>query len=240
MATLLGRRFGQQIAGWLIAFPWTSAPVSFFLALDHGPEFAATAAKGSVAIAVGEVAFAVGYSRVKRGWLLSLLAGSVGYVLAGVAFGFVDLPVLPLALVVGVLVILGGRLLPPPAPTTRVAHVVPRWDLPARVLLTTALVLGITLVAPRLGAYGSAIVASFPLYGCVLAVFAERHGRHADAVDVMRGMVSGLFGYMSFFIVIALALVPLGTVLAFALAVLTVLVVQGITLAALHGRAPWQ
>src|SRR2546423_308976 len=69
------------------------------------------------------------------------------------------------------------------------------WALPVRGTVTTAVVLLITSVAPTLGPYGSALLATFPLFASVLAVFAERHQGHAAAVDVLRGLVNGLFGF---------------------------------------------
>src|SRR5712692_1697596 len=40
-ATLVARRWGPGVGGWLAGFPLTSAPVSVFLALEQGPDFAA-------------------------------------------------------------------------------------------------------------------------------------------------------------------------------------------------------
>ena len=39
--TLVARRWGPGVGGWLAGFPLTSAPVSVFLALEQGPDFAA-------------------------------------------------------------------------------------------------------------------------------------------------------------------------------------------------------
>jgi len=36
IATLAGRRFGPSISGWLVGLPFTSGPVSLFLALEQG------------------------------------------------------------------------------------------------------------------------------------------------------------------------------------------------------------
>lgn len=232
-ATLLGRRFGQSVAGWLIAFPWTSAPVSFFLAVDHGIPFAAAAARGSIAAIAAECAFVLAYAWTARGWPVALGLGTLAYAAAGLGMQFVVLDPLVLAALMAALLLVTLRLLPqrerrvvaPPRP--------PAWDLPVRVVVTTAIVILITTVAPTLGPYGSALVATFPLFASVLAVFAERHQGHGSAVDVLRGLVNGLFGFMAFFVVIALALGPLGFI-AFAVAVAVVVAVQGVALAALR------
>ena len=46
VASLLGRRYGNSIGGWLIALPLTSAPVAYVLAHEQGLSFAQTAATG--------------------------------------------------------------------------------------------------------------------------------------------------------------------------------------------------
>lgn len=236
-ATLLGRRYGQAIAGWLIAFPWTSAPVSFFLALDHGLPFAAAAAHGSVASVASGSAYALVFARVERGWRWSLIAASAAYGLVAVLMQFATVPVVPLALGMGVVLLVARRLMPPPSSGAAPARVLPTWDLPARVSIATGLVLAITLVAPLLGPYGSAALATFPLFASILGVFAERHGGHGAAVDVMRGLVTGLFGFTAFFVVVDLTLESLGVAATYGLAVVTVVAVQAVALAVLR-RAP--
>src|SRR5215469_18486741 len=48
IATLVTRRCGPGVGGWLAGFPLTSAPVSVFLAIEQGPAFAAGAAVGTL------------------------------------------------------------------------------------------------------------------------------------------------------------------------------------------------
>ena len=228
-ATLLGRRFGQAIAGWLIAFPWTSAPVSLFLALDHGTPFAAAAARGSIAAVAAECAFALAFAWIDRGWAAALAAASIAYVATALLMQLATLEPVFLAIAMVAVLAVSARSLPrlPARPLDR-ADATPAWDLPARVIVATSLVLVITAVAPALGPYGSAVAASFPLFASILAVFGERTAGHAAAVDVMRGLVHGLFGFMTFFLVIATTLEPLGLV-AFVPAAAATLVVQAVS-----------
>ena len=48
LVSLIGRRWGPAVSGWIIGLPLTSGPVSLFLALDHGTAFASHAAEGSL------------------------------------------------------------------------------------------------------------------------------------------------------------------------------------------------
>lgn len=51
-ASWVGRRWGPAVSGWLVGLPFTSAPITFFLALSHGPAFAADSAHGTLAGAI--------------------------------------------------------------------------------------------------------------------------------------------------------------------------------------------
>lgn len=142
----------------------------------------------------------------------------------------VPLDTVPLAVVVCVVLLIAMRLAPRAGEHVDTGRVTPRWDLPARVAVATGLVVGITLLAPALGPYASAALASFPVFASILGVFEERTMGHAAAVDVMRGLIPGLFGFTAFFVAVALAIEPLGIVPTYVLATAAVLAVQGVVL----------
>ena len=50
-ASLAARRWGEAVGGLLVGLPLTSGSVSVFLALEHGPAFAAQATAGSLVAA---------------------------------------------------------------------------------------------------------------------------------------------------------------------------------------------
>lgn len=238
-ASLAARRWGPAIGGLIVALPLTSGPVALFLALDNGAPFAAGAVLGSLGGLVAIVAFSLAYAAAG-----SRFGAVAGIGAAGAAFAVVGLLVRPiletsawlvLALVV-VSVAAGIRLLPggrerhgPPA------H--PWWDLPARMTAATALVVGLTAIAPALGPHTSGLVATFPVYVSVMAVFTQRHQGPAAAVDVLRGLLAGLFGTAAFYVVIHLAVVPLGIAPAFLLATAITLVIQAIALRSVRGAS---
>ena len=66
--SIAGRRWGPGVSGWLVGFPLTSGPIAFILALEHGVEFAAAAAAGSMAGASAQSAFCVAYGRSAGRW----------------------------------------------------------------------------------------------------------------------------------------------------------------------------
>jgi len=224
-ASLAGRRWGQSVGGWLVGLPLTSGPVAFFLAIEHGAGFAAAVAVGSLAGAIAEAAFCLAYGWLTaRGWVAALAAASV--VFAIVALGLQRLAWSPpiLAASVFVILVIALGLLPrrasgaaPPSP--------PRWDLPARMLITTALVVGLTALAPTLGPRLSGLLATFPVYAAILTAFAHRAGP-APAVQVLRGLLLGLFSFGAFFLVLGGSIERLGIAAGFGVATAAALAVQ--------------
>jgi hypothetical protein len=100
--------------------------------------------------------------------------------------------------------------------------------------VATALVLGLTAVAPALGPHLSGLVATFPVYLSVMTVFAHLHAGMPSALGVMRGLLTGMLGTISFFLVVFFALEPAGIGPAFLAASLTALAFQALALAVLR------
>lgn len=81
LVTLVTRRFGPSAGGWLVGFPLTSGPISVFLALEQGTDYAATAAITSL-VGAGTVSlfclvYALCAARFSR--LMTLGAALTGY-----------------------------------------------------------------------------------------------------------------------------------------------------------------
>lgn len=234
-ASLVGRRWGPAVGGWLIGLPFTSAPVAFFLALDPGPAFAREAALGIMAGAISQAAFCLGYAwaATRLGWAASIALATLAFGVLTALLRAIALPATASFVVIIVAVAVALFLLPD---TARVAppHIAyPRWDLPARMIVATAFVVVLTAAAPLLGARLAGLIAPFPLYGAVLAAFAQ-HLQGAEAgIGVVRGLLLGLFAFASFFFVLYLTL-PTGIAIAFVAAITVALVVQAATL--LGGR----
>jgi hypothetical protein len=235
-ASLAARRWGPLIGGWIVALPLTSGPVLFFVAADHGVPFAVSAAVGSLAGLGAIVAFCIayGYAGGSAGPAVGLIAASLTFAVIGAAFQ----PILDGSVWVVVAIVLVGtvvalRVLPAGARlSTAVAH--PWWDLPARMVVATALVFGLTAIAPILGPHVSGLVATFPVYLSVMTVFAHLHAGMPAAVGVMRGLLMGMLGTVSFFLVVRFGLEPAGVGPTFLAATLTALAFQALALAVLR------
>jgi len=231
-ASLAGRRWGETVAGWFIGLPLTSGPVCWFLALEQGTAFAAAAARGCLTGAAAEAAFCLAYSIMARraGWIRSVAAGTAAFAACVALLQLGALPLWLLTLIVYAALTAALWLMPETAGGGAQLPALPAWDLPARMAVATALVLVLTEVAPLLGARLSGLLATYPLFGAVLAAFAHHLSGAAAAGRVLRGLLIGLFGFTGFFLLLALAIEPIGIASAFAAATVLALAIQGVTL----------
>ena len=110
----------------------------------------------------------------------------------------------------------------------------PRWDIPARMVVTTAIVLLLTGFATVLGPQFTGLLATYPLYGAILAGFAHHLQGPGPAIRVLRGLLLGLFAFAGFFLVLALSIEGTGIARAFAAAIAAALILQGWALWALR------
>ena len=102
----------------------------------------------------------------------------------------------------------------------------PRWDIPARMVVTTALVLLLTGLAPALGPRLSGLLATFPVYAAILAVFAHHLVGPAPAIQVLRGLLLGLFSFAGFFAVLGVLIERVGVTASFLAAIAVALGLQ--------------
>jgi hypothetical protein len=234
--SLAARRWGPAIGGLIVAMPLTSGPVAFFLALEQGEAFAARAIEGSLGGLIAIAAYSVSYAAVAPRF-----GAAGGFAAAATAFAAVGLAVQPLvggpvwvvAAIVLVALTLALRFLPPPA-GRRGPVIHPAWDLPARVVAGTILVVGFTTLAPLVGAGAGGVIATFPAYVSVLAIFTQRTEGAPGAIEVLRGLLAGLYGTAAFMVIVNLAVVPAGIAPAFLIAIATTLVIQFLALRAVR------
>jgi hypothetical protein len=232
-ASLAGRRWGAAVGGWLIGIPFTSAPIALFLTLEAGPPFAARAAAGIMAGGISQAVFCLAYAWAAQrwDWPQALVAASLGFGVSTAVLDVVVLPPVSFLVVVLIALVVALFLMPAAEQAKAAAQDFPRWDLPARMVVATVFVVALTAAAPLLGARLAGLLAPFPLFGAVLAAFAHRMQGPGAAAGVMRGLLLGLFGFATFFMVLATQLERDVTV-AFVAAAAAALVVQAMSLAA--------
>jgi hypothetical protein len=235
-ASLAARRWGPSVGGWIVALPLTSGPVALYLALDRGTAFAAGTAEGSIGGLLGDATFALAYGWLARrsGWPLATACSFGAFAAAVVAIQpLVGGPPIVLFAVVAAAMAICLRLAPAAA-ETKPARQMPAWDIPARMVVGTILVLAITEAAAVLGPQLSGTLAALPVYVTVLAVFAHRLEGPEQAMGVARGLQLGLFGTICFFLVVTSTIEQLGVALAFGIGIVATVAVQLVSLRVLR------
>ncbi len=239
-ASLAGRRWGPALSGWFVGLPFTSGPLTFFLALSQGASFAQAAAMGTLAGGMSQAAFCLTYAWTARRlrWPLTLLASTLAFLVATVGLQRVSLPLAPLILAVVIVLALALKLMPRTWTTAPAPAAPPWWDVPARMAIATTFVVILTALAPLLGPQLTGLLAPFPLYATILAAFAHQQQGSPAAASVLRGLLMGLFAFTGFFAVLAALLDQVSIPLAFAAAIIVALVIQGTSLWVLRRRSP--
>ncbi len=235
LATLAGRRWGPAAGGWLAGLPLTSGPVSLILALEQGPEFAARAALGTLFGLVSLAAFCLAYGTAARwaAWGGCLGGALAAFVASTLALRNVTLPLgLAFALVCTVLASVGAIMRggAPVGPAPRLAT----GDLSVRMALAAVLVLILTGLAEGLGPALAGSLSPIPVFGALLAVYTHRDQGAPAAVQLLRGMVLGSFGFATFMLIVGGLLDRLAVAPAYALASAGALGVHGLTLAVIR------
>ena len=85
----------------------------------------------------------------------------------------------------------------------------------------------VTGVSELLGPQLSGLVAPFPVFGLVFAVFSQIQQGGASSTNVLRGIVLGSSAYTCFFTIVGLALPDLGICITYALASLGAIAASG-------------
>jgi len=232
-ATLVTRRWGPGVGGWLAGFPLTSAPVSIFLAIEQGPAFAAAAATGTLLGLTALAAYCLvhGWAAGRMGWAASAGAGLAAFVACLAALGPLRVSLAAAFVLVCVALAVVAALLPRTAATSRGVRP-PPWDLPLRMAAATGIVLLLTAAAHRLGPSLSGLLSPIPVFLVVLAAFTHRSEGANACVSILRGGVMGSFGFAAFFLVVGSALGRVAVAPAYVLASLTGIVVNGAALVA--------
>ncbi len=226
--SVASRRWGGAVGGLLAGLPLTSGPVSIYLTIEQGRAFAAGAALGAIG-GLGAVFFSyLVYVEASR--RLSVAATGacalLSFFAASGVLRFLD-PSLGLLLALNgvllVLVLLRGS----DVSDARPRAVPTAWDLPARVLISTAMVLVITLSARLIGPRFSGLLSAVPMIGWPLIVFAHMQQGRAEALAALLGIARGLPGLIAFYLAVYLLFPQTAPLFTFSAALVLSLVLTG-------------
>ena len=241
LATLAARRWGHAVSGYLGGMPLIGGPITLFIAIDHGTEFAARSATFTLAAILGQGAHLLAFSHAARAgasWPPALLAGWSAFALAALATAWLEPgPLAALALAVTGLAA-AWLFLPRPREAATPAQIPPA-ELRLRLVAAFLLAAAILWAADTFGPVASGILLSVPVTGSIMPPFTLALYGADSVARLTRGFVVGLTGFTTFFLVVALAAIPWGITAAFAAAVLGALAavtVASRTLRIAHAR----
>ena len=204
LCTVVSHKWGDVVGGWLLGLPLASGPVSFFLFLQHGPGFAASAARFTLLGFVAVSVFCVSYLAMARtrAWPTSSVVAVVACLSATGALAFVHLSLSETIVVVALALLVASALMgrsdsPQPAASSSTGGLL------MRMTLASALVLGITASSGLLGGSVSGLLAPLPVLAALMTASAHRREGASGVQGLLRGIVVGMWGGVAFFAVVA-------------------------------------
>lgn len=238
LASVAGRRWGHAATGWIAGLPLIAAPISIFLALDPGPQFAADTAHAVLQTAPAAALHCLTFGLASRrfGWIGSPLLGwTVFFAVSQVITQWLFPLGWSLAATLAAMVV---TLLTLPRVERHHGPVsIPRGEIVVRMLFALLIAAAATLLAASIGPRLSGILLAFPISGTVLLAFTLALYGTAAARQLVRGFVLGLFGVavFLFFYVVASMLTAQGMVITYVAASLVAVVVT-LIITHLHDR----
>jgi hypothetical protein len=240
-ATVAERRWGPRRGGVVSAFPAIVGSLFLVTLIEHGAPAAARAASGTLLGLAGLAAFIAAYGRSagRRSWPVSLALGWAAAALVtglsalwGSGGWLINALIACGALLVSLRLLEPARDLPAPPPGGPV-----RSSLLLRAGVTALLVTGLAGAVGAFGATIGGLLAGLPVLASLLAIFTHREAGGAAAIEILRGTIVGMTGFVAFCVIVAAAIVSVGGAAAFAGATVAALLLQ-ILLTRLGGAYP--
>lgn len=218
LVSLAARRWGSFVGGILSGMPLTSGPISIYIAIEQGPNFARHAALGSLA-GVGAVLLTyMCYIALTRRHSLPIACGGSVLFFCGMSWLLVNInsPLLSIGTAIsaiGCILVFTRK-----DRTLSFNRQPPPFDLTSRILIATAMVLILTSSANVVGSELSGVLAPVPVIAWPLMVFEHIHHGRTDALTVIRGNAASGIGVLVFYLIVERYITQAGFVFTFSLA----------------------
>ena len=189
----LQRRFGDRFGGWLIGLPITTGPFILIICLQEGVAFGGRTAHGVLLGQMALIAFcwAYAYAALRTSWYQASLVGTVtclvvGYFATQVKVSiWLSTPVLIICWLVAMKFWPHSNI-----PEQKITP--PHWELPVRICFTLALLVGLSALAPHVGAKVAGALSTYPVIASVLGSFNQKRFGPAVTVSTLRGLMQTL------------------------------------------------
>lgn len=226
LASLAARRWGHAVSGYLGGLPLIGGPITLFLALDLGTDFAARSAMFTLAAVLGQAAHLIAFAHAGRScrWPLALAAGWASFF--GVSFLVTLLPMSPLvALALAISGLAAAWRWLPAVRGDAAPPAIPVMELRLRLAAAVGLAALILWAAPALGPVASGVLLSMPITGSIMPPFTLALYGPGPLARLLRGFVIGLTGFSTFFLVVAATAPAWGAPASFSVALAAALAV---------------
>jgi hypothetical protein len=207
-----------------------AGPILYLLVMERGAAFGSKAATLSLFAILASEAFSFAYAWTcrSRSWPITLIVALMTWL--GAAFLLSLMPTSPTwAICMALAAVLFGQTFLPRGSVTVAGKALTRGDLIGRMGAGAALTLAVTSLSPILGPQWSGLLAVFPLLGSVLSVSSHRAYGPDFVIGLLRGMVLGRFSFAAFCLYLIFALPTQSPAIAFAVAAVLAIGVQGCT-----------
>jgi hypothetical protein len=229
--TLAVRKWGEGIGGWIGGFPWVAGPISFFITLEHGAEFAATTIPSALMGSIGTFFFALVYtiSATRLSWFPTLILSYLAFFVVAL-FSLGRTPPLMWAVALNVVVLTGVLYVFPKPKARESPRKHPIYDIPLRMLVATLFVVLVTQAAERLGPTWSGILTPFPIMTSTLAVFTHAQQGAQATSRILNGLLLTGYGF-TFFLLGVYWLTPVMPITAaYGILVVVTMAINGLSL----------
>ena len=220
LASLAARRWGHTVSGYLGGLPLIGGPITLYLALDHGAEFAARSALVTLAAIAGQAAHLTVFTRLGRRfrWPVALAAGWACFAAVAIALSLLTLAPWSALAIAAFSLFAAFRAIPSARGAASLPTIPP---LELRLRLAAALLLAIAILwgAQAFGPVVSGVLLSVPVTGSIMPPFTLKLYGPLAVARLARGFVVGLSGFGAFFFVVASCVVSLGITNAFVAAI---------------------
>ena len=225
-ASLAQRRFGPAVSGRIIALPLTTGPFLLLLGMQSGTAATAHAAAGVVFGELSVAAFCASYGLLARRRPVSTaLATSVVAALMCSAVAVLEHGLaIWLAAPMVIATCLAFAVMQPPAVNRGVtARAARAWEIPLRIVLTTAIVATLLGLSTVLGPVVAGTLSTLPVILSVMVPATHVSDGANAATAIARSTLITLPATTASVCVVGLGLVPLGPVAAIALALVALI-----------------
>jgi hypothetical protein len=200
--TYASKKWGNSMGGVIASLPWVGGPILLFIAIEQGVEFATGTISGIMVGIIGWLAFCITYLLIGQRFnaLISVLAGYLAYILVGLLLQNVTpmLSVNTWFIITLILIIVTLKNFPKIKTETCKSGKRLHFEVPLRMLMITAFVVGITYFADLLGPVWSGILTPFPIMTAVLAIFVHYTQGIHQVRTIFLGLYNGIFGFTAF------------------------------------------